>query len=92
MAEMINLKINNIPVSVPAGSTVLEAARAAQEKYIRKFLGKELKVLFEEDGGYSENYIRVYAKDERAKEGNFCRVKLLRAEKDGAFAEIEEVL
>ncbi len=29
MANMINLKINNIPVSVPEGSTVLDAARKA---------------------------------------------------------------
>ncbi len=29
MANMVNLKINNIPVSVPEGSTILEAARAA---------------------------------------------------------------
>ncbi len=29
MANMINLKINNIPVSVPEGSTVLDAARQA---------------------------------------------------------------
>ncbi len=29
MADMINLKINNIPVSVPAGSTILDAARVA---------------------------------------------------------------
>ena len=27
--KMINLKINDIPVSVPEGTTVLEAARAA---------------------------------------------------------------
>ena len=29
MANMVNLKINNIPVSVPEGSTILEAARLA---------------------------------------------------------------
>ena len=29
MANMINLKINNIPVSVPEGSTILDAARLA---------------------------------------------------------------
>jgi len=28
MADMINLKINNMPVTVPAGSTILEAARS----------------------------------------------------------------
>ena len=29
MANMVNLKINNIPVTVPEGSTILDAARAA---------------------------------------------------------------
>ncbi len=29
MANMVNLKINNIPVTVPEGSTILEAARTA---------------------------------------------------------------
>lgn len=29
MAKMVNLKINNIPVSVPEGSTILDAARLA---------------------------------------------------------------
>ena len=29
---MINLKINNIPVSVPEGTTILEAARVAGVK------------------------------------------------------------
>ena len=66
------------------------AARIAQEKYIQTFFGKELLVLFEDDGGYSENYIRVYA--EGAKEGDFCRVRLTGFEKDGAKAEILEVL
>ena len=27
--KMVNLRINDIPVTVPAGSTVLEAARSA---------------------------------------------------------------
>ena len=29
MAKNVNLKINNIPVTVPEGSTILEAARKA---------------------------------------------------------------
>ena len=29
MAKKVNLKINNIPVSVPEGTNILEAARAA---------------------------------------------------------------
>ncbi len=68
----------------------VQASQEAQKKYLEKFLGKELSALFEEDGGYTENYIRVYA--EGAKEGELCRVKLIKPEKDGAFAEIMEVL
>lgn len=67
-----------------------QAAGAAEKEYLAKFLGKERRVLFENNGGYTENYIRVYA--EGAKEGTLCRVRLKGFEKDGASAEILEVL
>lgn len=65
------------------------AAKKSEKAYIAKFIGKKLDVLFEDDGGYSENYIRVYA--EGATEGALCRVILTGYEKDGASAEISEV-
>lgn len=71
-------------------SRLTAAAEAAEKEYIAKFFGKERTVLFEEDGGYSENYIRVYAAG--AEEGQLCRVRLKGYERDGASAEILEVL
>ncbi len=69
---------------------ISEVAKRAETAYISRFLGTERTVLFEEDGGYSENYIRVYAAG--AAEGMLARVKLLRSYRDGAFAEITEVI
>ncbi len=65
-----------------------EAAKRAETAYVSRFLGTERTVLFEEDGGYTENYIRVYA--DGAKEGMLARVKLIKLYRDGAFAEIME--
>jgi len=70
---------------------ILTAAAEQEEKYLRRFTGSEAVVLFEEDGGYTPNYIRVYAKN--AREGALCRVRLSERERDGLSAEIiEEVL
>ena len=67
-----------------------EAAQAQEARYLARFLGREAVALFEEEGGYTENYLRVYAVG--AAEGSLCRVKLLQRVKDGAKAEILEVL
>lgn len=62
------------------------AAQKAEESYLNKFYDSEQTALFEEDGGYIENYIRVYA--EGAREGSLCRVRLKERLKDGVRAEI----
>ncbi len=67
---------------------MLAQAKAAEERYISRFLGREAVALFETDGGYTENYLRVYA--EGAKEGGLYRVRLIEQEKDGVRAEILE--
>lgn len=70
---------------------ILAVAREREESYLMRFSGREATVLFEEDGGYTENYIRVYA--EGAREGSLCLVRLKGREKDGLNAEIiEEIL
>lgn len=70
---------------------ILVVAKAQEERYLGRFSGREAFVLFEEDGGYTENYIRVYA--EGAREGSLCLVRLKEREKDGLNAEIiEEIL
>lgn len=67
---------------------ILAVAKAQEERYLGRFSGREAFVLFEEDGGYTENYIRVYA--EGAREGSLCLVRLKEREKDGLNAGIIE--
>ena len=85
-------KLKDLPSAVKKErmGRITAAAKLAQQRYVEKFLGQELIVLFEDDGGYSENYIRVYA--DGAREGDLCRVRLTGLGKDGAKAEILEVL
>ncbi len=40
--KMVSLHINDIPVTVPAGTTVLEAARSLSEELRRKVTVEEL--------------------------------------------------
>ncbi len=65
---------------------MLNSADAAEQRYISRFVGRTLTALFEEDGGYTENYIRVYC--ESANEGTMYEVKLTKTIKGGAIAEI----
>ena len=63
-----------------------ETIGAAEKRYLSRFLDRTLEALFEEDGGYTRNYIRVRA--EGAREGERCLVRLENMEKDGARAVI----
>ncbi len=85
-------KLKDLPAAVKKERMALitAAAKDAERAYIGKFFSKELTVLFEDDGGYTENYIRIYA--DGAREGELCRVRLTGYEKDGARAEITEVI
>ncbi len=65
-------------------------ATAQEEKYLSAQVGRQAIALFEEEGGYTENYVRVYA--DGAKEGGLYRVRLGQREKDGLRAEILEEL
>ena len=65
---------------------LMAAAREAEEAYLARFVGRESDVLFESDGGYTPNYLRVYA--EGAEEGSLWRVKLTGREKDGLKARL----
>ncbi len=69
---------------------MLRAAEEAETAYMLRFLGREAVALFESDGGYTQNYLRVYS--DGAREGMLARVRLLRREKDGIYAEILEEL
>lgn len=81
-------KLKDLPVSVKKErmARMLACAAQAEEEYLSRFLGRTLTALFEEDGGYTQNYIRVYA--DGANEGGMYEVRLLSREKDGCRAEI----
>lgn len=81
-------KLKDLPASVKKErmARMLACAAQAEEEYLSRFLGRTLTALFEEDGGYTQNYIRVYA--DGANEGGMCEVRLLSREKDGCRAEI----
>lgn len=71
---------------------LLEAGKAAADKFAQKFLGSEQEIIAEEfsDGytdGYTGNYIRVYVSGELCT-GKKYPVKLLKLFKDGVLAEI----
>ena len=53
-----------------------------------RFASRTLTALFESDGGYTSNYIRVYA--ENAKEGGMYEVTLLERYRDGWHVRIEK--
>ena len=61
---------------------MLAAAAEAEHKFLQKQIGKTFEVLFEEDGGYTQNYIRVHA--EGAKEGELKKVKMIKIHAPGA--------
>ncbi len=65
---------------------LLAAADGAEKIFLEKQLGKEAEVLFEEDGGYTENYVRVHA--EGAREGELKKVVITKITDHGAIAEI----
>ena len=67
---------------------LLAAADEAEKRFLEKQLGKTCEVLFEEDGGYTENYIRVHAKG--AREGEVKQVKIIKINDHGVDAEIVE--
>ena len=81
-------KLKDLPASVKKErmARMLACAAQAEEEYLSRFLGRTLTALFEEDGGYTQNYIRVYAYG--ANEGGMYEVRLLSREKDGCRAEI----
>lgn len=68
---------------------LLKKAKAVKEKYLLSLIGKELSIVSEycKDGvweGYSENYVRVYVRDNGGKEPTCVRVEKLY--EDGVLA------
>ena len=67
-------------------ASLLAAADEAEIRFLEKQLGKVAEVLFEEDGGYTENYVRVHASG--VKEGELKRVKITKITDRGVQAEV----
>ena len=88
MTSAAAAKLKDLPAEVKKERTarLIAAGKRAEQTYIHRFLGRRLVALFEGDGGYTENYIRVYAETEN--EGGMYEVKLLKGYHDGAYAEV----
>lgn len=85
-------KLPDIPADIKKRRlhTLLEQAQAASERYINQRLGRKYLVIFEDfDGeytaGYTDGYIRVYAKGERR---GSSIVKLSGLFRDGTLCEV----
>lgn len=87
-AGTVAAKLPDLPAAVKKErmARLSKVAAAAEERYLARFLGRTLEAVFEEDGGYTHNYIRVRA--DGAREGERCLVRLEQPEKDGAHAVI----
>lgn len=86
-------KMKDLPAEVKKErmERMLHTAAACEREFLRGFLGRKATVLFEENGGYTSNYIRVTAAG--AREGALCRVRLMQLKEDGTVsAEIIEEL
>lgn len=81
-------KLKDLPASVKKErmGRILARAQAAEARFIDRFLNTEQTVLFEDRGGYTDNYIRVTA--ESGREGELCRVLLQERTNEGATGKI----
>ena len=81
-------KLPDLPASVKKERMARLAARAeaAERRYLARFAGRTFEAVFDGEGGYTRNYIRVYAAG--AREGGRYLVRLTGLVKDGASAEI----
>lgn len=81
-------KLKDLPASVKKErmGRILARAKAAEARFIDRFLNTEQTVLFEDRGGYTDNYIRVTA--EGGREGELCRVLLQERTNEGATGKI----
>lgn len=85
-------KLTDLPASVKKErmARILKEAEKAAARYLARFLGTRRVALFEQDGGYTENYIRVYC--ESANDGGMYEVRLTEPYRDGALCEIVKEL
>lgn len=81
-------KLKDLPAEVKKERTarLIAAGKDAARAYTERFLGSTAAAIFEDDGGYTENYIRVFAPN--AREGGMYEVRLEKLGKEGVFAQI----
>ena len=84
----VSFKRADTPADIKKERTakLLAAADEAERRFLQKQIGKTFEVLFEDDGGYTQNYIRVHA--EGAKEGELKKVKIIKINDHGAEGRI----
>jgi len=82
----------DLPDQVPAGvkrargERLLRLSEAGKRRFAAGLVGTTVPVLFEDDGGLTGNYVRVYAAG--AQPNTMARVRLLRPESDGLWGEM----
>ncbi|WP_392486599.1 tRNA (N(6)-L-threonylcarbamoyladenosine(37)-C(2))-methylthiotransferase MtaB [Haloimpatiens sp. FM7315] len=90
-------KINGI-LKEERSSKLIKLDKMLEKKFIEKFLGKEMKVLFEavvhgeEDvyEGYTENYIKVFAKSKEDIRDKILNTTIIAAKDEHALGEIKK--
>lgn len=86
----VSFKREDTPADIKKERTarLLAAGDEAERRFLEKQIGRSAEVLFEDDGGYTENYVRVHASG--AHEGELKKVKILKIKDHGVEAAIEE--
>lgn len=84
----VSFKREDTPADIKKERTarLLAAGTQAEKRFLEKQVGRSAEVLFEDDGGYTENYVRVHASG--AHEGELKKVKIIKIKDHGVIAEI----
>ena len=77
---------------------MLELAKNSAEIFTSRFLGREMKVLWESEmipgsgvySGLTDNYMRVYTRNEKSLVNKVVPVRLVRMHKDGLWGEVSD--
>ena len=90
-ADMPNQVLRTVKEERASRASVI--AEQMKSKYLKTFIGENLKVLFEEEQdsmwtGHSENYVRVWCDSENDLKNKLCEVKIVGMFRDGLVGEI----
>ena len=81
-------KLKDLPAEVKRErmARMLQEGARAEREYLTRCVGKRFTALFEDDGGYTENYLRVYAAG--AREGGMYEIELKNSDTGAVNCEI----